>query len=153
MPSKFEKFASKSNEFINDLALELAIPGESAKAYRITRAVLHAIRNHLTIEESLQFIAQLPMGLKAVFVDGWSLHKAKKIHSLNEFLDELENGQEKAAWVDFNTEDDIIDAITTTLFVLRKHISEGEFENVKACLPKPLKQLITESKSKYITLF
>jgi uncharacterized protein (DUF2267 family) len=148
MISKFEKFAAKSNEFLNELALELDIDSDKDQAYRITRAVLHSVRNLITVEEAFQVLAQLPMGLKAVFVDGWTLHKMKKIRTINDFLDELESNQEKSAWVNFNSEDEILDAVIITLRTLRKHISEGEFENIKACLPRQLKQLVPESKNK-----
>lgn len=55
-------------------------------AARIIRSVLHALRNRLSHQESFQLIAQLPMALKAVYVDGWKIKKEfQRISHLNEF--------------------------------------------------------------------
>lgn len=42
---------------------------DSEKASRILVAILHGLREIITLEESLQFILQFPMFLKAVYVN------------------------------------------------------------------------------------
>jgi len=37
---------------------------------RIVRSVFHVLRDMLSTEESLQLIAQLPMALKSLYMDG-----------------------------------------------------------------------------------
>ncbi len=70
MTLDFEKYAAKGNEFINKLAEHLNDPDNRDRAGRILRSVLRALRNRLTVEESLQLISQLPMAIKAVYVEG-----------------------------------------------------------------------------------
>ncbi|MFT5735990.1 MAG: hypothetical protein ACI9SG_000323 [Maribacter sp.] len=45
------------------------------KAGRIFTAIMHALRDIIPPEESLQFIAQLPIFLEGIFVNGWSMKK------------------------------------------------------------------------------
>ena len=76
MSIDFEKYAIKGNEFVSLITNALSVPKE--RAGRIIRAVFHSIRNRLTHEESFQLLAQLPMSLKGVYVDGWKFNKDLK---------------------------------------------------------------------------
>ena len=52
--------------------------------------MFHALRNWLSHEESFQLLAQLPMALKGVYVDGWKFDKAfNRLSHINDFLDEV----------------------------------------------------------------
>lgn len=141
MSFTFVKAALGSNEFLRDLALELGYPGDKELSYNITRAVLHIIRDHLSMEESLMFLGQLPFCLKAIFVDGWSSHQLKRISSPKDLLVELQNGSYKSTFGDFHSEAELLKVVKTTLKVLRKHISEEGFEEIWSFLPVPFKQL------------
>lgn len=59
-------------------------------AGRITRAVLHTLRDRLHTGEAVNVMTQLPMALKAVYAEGWK------------FSDKARNG--------INTETDFIEA-------------------------------------------
>lgn len=143
MALDFNKFAKKGNEFINELAEELGYPENTKKAGRVLRAILHALRDQITIEESVQLLAQFPMFLKAVYVDNWSLHKNKKrIKHLEDFFHEIREIDKRTAQYDFNTDDDIDNALIVIFIVLRKYISLGELEDIKAVLPKELKSIL-----------
>ncbi|HPM32772.1 MAG TPA: DUF2267 domain-containing protein [Chryseolinea sp.] len=61
----FEKYAMKGNEFLHALAVNLK-DSDRAHAARIVRSTFRVLRNRLSVEESLQLIAQLPMALKSV---------------------------------------------------------------------------------------
>ena len=78
MSLDFKKFAEKGNQFLNELAKELGHPEDTAMAGRKLRAVLHATRDQLTTEESLQLLAQLPLFLKAIYVENWKRASKKK---------------------------------------------------------------------------
>jgi uncharacterized protein (DUF2267 family) len=73
MSMDFETYAKEGKAFINLVCEELEIPVD--KANRVVRAILHALRNRLTHEESFELLAQLPVSLKGVYVDGWNLIK------------------------------------------------------------------------------
>ena len=63
----FHKYADKGNLILNEVASELGKNEDKKLAGRMLRSVLHVLRSRLTIEESFQLIAQLPMAIKAVY--------------------------------------------------------------------------------------
>lgn len=93
----FEKYVQESNEFLKEVANELNNGGDTNHAYRVLRTVFHTLREILTTEESLHMIAQLPMLLKAVYVEGWKPATKKKPRSMGEFLECLRANDKQAA--------------------------------------------------------
>src|SRR5690349_19796522 len=94
----FEKHAAKGNEFVHRLAIRLGDEKNRDRAARVLRCVLHALRDRLSLDESLQLMAQLPMAIKAVYVDGWTPNqyhpKIKTVKQLAEAV-RLEDGISK----------------------------------------------------------
>jgi uncharacterized protein (DUF2267 family) len=140
MTTAFNRYASRGNEFISQLAEELNMPYDKPRAYRILKAVLSSIRNHITPEESTQLIAQLPMALKSIYVDGWQIGKKnKRVDTIKEFIDEVYYNSGGYRGRAFNNRIEVEAGIKAVLNVLKKYISEGEFEDVLMCLPSPLR--------------
>ena len=137
------KFAAKGNEFLHDLEVNLRTE-DRAHAARILKSTFRVLRNHLTIAESLQFLAQLPMALKAVYVDGWASREHHKIHSLDDFLVEFVQEDGDAAWRDFGSREDIIDSIRATLHTLRTYVSHEEMEQALGTLPAEIHNAFAE---------
>lgn len=144
MSLNFNQFAAKGNEFLKELARELGYPDDMERAGRVLKSVLHALRNQLTVQESVQLLAQLPMALKAVYVDNWTLHRtSKKAKHIEDFFREIRKIDKQTAQFDFHTDDDIDRAIAVVFLVLRNHLSLGELEDIKAVLPKDLKYMVS----------
>lgn len=138
----FEKYALEGNEFIKQVAVALNRPEDKDYAYRVTTAVFHALRDRITPEESLHLISQLPMFLKAVYVEGWKLSETpKKFESADEFLEEIRHQNKRSADKDFADDEVGIEAILTVFSVLKKHISAGEMNDVRDQLPKGIAEL------------
>jgi uncharacterized protein (DUF2267 family) len=115
--------------WIQDLMSELRW-NDPKRAFFALRAVLHTLRDRLTVEEAVQLSAQLPTLLRGFYFEGWvPSGKPSKEKSMVDFFDRI-NLQFKSA-VDFNPEE-----ITSAVFrVLSRRISPGEIEDVKANLP------------------
>lgn len=146
MALDFNQFAAKGNEFIKNLARELGHPDDTAKAGRILRATLHALRAQLTVEENIQLLAQLPMFLKAVYVEDWTLRKKeKKAKHLEDFFHEIRKIDKQTAQYDFHNDEDIDHALAVVFMMLHRHLSLGELEDLKAVLPKDLKILLSNT--------
>lgn len=144
MSLDFEKYAAKGNEMVNMLAGDLQVPRD--KAGRILRAVLHAIRNRLSIDESLQVIAQLPMALKAIYVDQWNPSKfIERIHHLSEFLDEVRQCDIGSAGYDFGNDASAKLAVKGVFRTLSYYLSAGEFEDMIAIFPTEMKEFVQSS--------
>ena len=136
MALNFNQYATDANSFMKD--------EDKDKAGRILSAILHGLREVISTEESLQLIAQLPMFLKAVYVNGWSSHKKQRIKSMIEFIDLINRFDGVTAVNDFESDKKTIKYIKTTFLVLRKYISHGELKDIRTELPKELKSLIFE---------
>jgi len=147
---KFEKYVATGNDFIKEVAEELTgkpreeiTESDKEKALRITRSVLHGIRNRLMPEEFVDFISQLPMCLKAVAVDGWKIDKTpEKIKHVDEFVEEVYNEDGKVAPRDFGNQEEARKAIKAVLRVIKRHVSDGEIKDIEAEMPKQLKEFI-----------
>jgi uncharacterized protein (DUF2267 family) len=144
MPLNFNQYASEGNAFLKDYAREMDLEGDPAKAARILTAILHALRELITPEESVQLIAQFPMFLKAVYVNGWKLKKQKpRVKKLNEFIALVRKLVGSSADSDFEYKDEVAEQyIDATLIYLRKYVSHGEMEDIRGILPTDLKGLI-----------
>lgn len=149
MSLDFNQYAAKGNAYVNRVAETLQVQRDQAA--RIVRSVLHALRNRLSHEESFQLIAQLPMALKAVYVDGWKHSDSYlRIRRPEEFLDEIRKEDNGMAGYDFGNNQRAALATAAVFNVLFETISEGEGRSLLSTLPESLKlwiQLMEEEKS------
>ena len=143
MPLNFEKNAQKGNKFLNELAAEFGDPMDTNRAGRMLRCVFHVLRDHLTLEESFQLLSQLPLALKALYVDSWTPQRHRmKSRTITDFFNEMIREDGYSSLKDFSTGADVLDAVHLVFKTLRRHISEGEFRNMEAVLPKDIKILL-----------
>ncbi len=141
MSTHFDKYAAKGNEFLQLVAKDLEIPRDMAE--RITRAVLHALRNRLSHEESFHLMSQMPMALKGVYVDGWKYSREfKRINGLAEFLDEVRKEDGKMAGYDFGNNAKARKAVAAVFKSLHYFVSDGEMHDMTEMLPQEMKEFI-----------
>jgi len=146
MNLNFEKYAQEGNRYLNELAKELGHPEDRDRAARILRAVLNTIRDMVPPSENLQLIAQLPMFLKATYLEGYTLRKASaKPRSLDDFFSEVKKNSGRSADYDFPSEEVVRVAVQKVLSSLMRFVSPGEMEDIVAHMPKGVKQFIAES--------
>ncbi len=143
MALNFNQFAIEANSFLLEYAKKLKIEDRD-KAARVLSSILHGLREIISTEESLQLNAQLPMFLKAVYVNGWSSRKKKKIKKTIEFIDLVNRLNGVTSMNDFESDEVTLKYIHTTFLVLRKYISFGELEDIRTELPRDLKSMIFE---------
>ena len=136
--NQFESFAKtvqKTNEWLTELRVDLGWD-DAHKGYLALRAVLHALRDRLTVEEAVEMGAQLPMLVRGFYYEGWRpTGKPLKERTREEFLghvrDDLPPGFDGEA-----------EEIARAVFrLLDRRISEGEVEDVKSLLPKGVREL------------
>ena len=144
MALNFNQYATEGNTFMKEYAKEMNLSKDRDRAGRILTSVLHALRDIISPAESLQLIAQLPMFIKAVYVNGWSLKRDKpKVKRMPEFIELVRKHDGPAAVNDFGYDDDLAEQyIDTTFIYLRKYVSLGEMEDIRDGLPKDLKSMI-----------
>ena len=132
----FDASLQKTQVWINDLMGELGWQEQPQKACLALRTALHALRDRLTVEEAVHLGAQLPILIRGIYYEGWTLKgKPVKERHRSEFLDHV-----AAVFRDDETVDPE-KVMRAVLKVLARHISAGEAENVKHLLPKALREL------------
>ena len=145
MALNFKQFEQEASLFLKDYTQELNLEGDSKKAGRILSSVLHGLRELISTEESLQLLAQLPMFLKAVYVNGWSIHKKNKVKTMDEFIDLIRKFDGPISKHDFKTYEQSEQYINATFIMLRRYISLGELDDIRSELPKDLKSILYPS--------
>jgi uncharacterized protein (DUF2267 family) len=106
------------------------------QAYSYTRAVLHALRDRLTMEEAVHLAAQLPTLIRGLYYEGWKpLQTPYKIKSLEEFyraVDGAFGAYPRASTVDTAA------ATHAVLALLEEQVDSGVMRHVKGQLPREL---------------
>ncbi|MEJ2583785.1 MAG: DUF2267 domain-containing protein [Robiginitalea sp.] len=144
MALNFNQYAQEGHTFIKAYAEHMGFGNDHDKAGRVLTATLHALRDIIPFEESLQLIAQFPMFLKAIYVNGWtSRRKPPRMKHMEEFIELVRKHDGVAAVNDFGYEEDLAEKyIQITFMFLRKNVSLGELEDIRDSLPKDLKYMI-----------
>lgn len=131
----FDSTIQTTNIWLNDILERLGWQ-ESYRAYHALRAVLHALRDRLTVEQAAALAAQLPMLVRGFYYEGWHPHgKPVKERHKEEFLAHIADA--------FRDDPDVDpEQVTRAVFqVLAKHVTVGEIESVKQSLPTELRSL------------
>lgn len=131
----FESTIQTTNIWLNDILDRLGWQ-DPYRAYHALRAVLHALRDRLPVDQAAALAAQLPMLVRGFYYEGWHPHgKPVKERHKEEFL-----GHIAAA---FRDDPDVKPeaVIRAVLGVVAKHVTAGEVENVKRGLPAELREL------------
>ena len=133
----FDHSLQTTKDWLKDLKAELGTDDEQ-KAYVTLRAVLHALRDRLTVEEASDLAAQIPMLLQGVYYHAWNPSKnPEKYRTKEEFLAKIE--QELAAQdVDAET------AAKAVFSMLQKRVPGGEIDDVKGDLPQHIREFWPE---------
>lgn len=143
MKNHFEKYARSGQAFVKKIAAELGDEKDTSTAFRILRATLDVFRDLSTPEESIQFISQLPMFIKAIYVDGWKISGKKAgVRRLDDFVEAV---QEKCRAVnedEFTSPEKCSLAIHAVFRVIKGYVSEGEIEDLRRTLPEELRPLL-----------
>lgn len=145
MALNFEKYAQEGNTFVHNLAKDLDHQDEIGRTGMILRAVLHSLRERITISESLHLLSQLPMFLKAIYVDNWKyLEKPLRLNTKQDFISEVEEHQKQFGEQEFNWKKSTEEIIRIVFKSLDTYVSQGEFQDITDQLPKDLKDLLYE---------
>ncbi len=134
-----DRSVEKAHVWINDLADELGTE-DRQHAYRVLRAFLHAVRDHLSVDEAAQLAAQLPIFIRGVFYEGWDPSGTPdRARDVDSFLHRIAG----EALLSGETEASL--AATAATRVLCRHVSPGEAESVLRMLPEHVRELLTSN--------
>lgn len=136
----FEKYTMKGHEFLNILARKLGDEKNTDRAARILRSVFAMLRNHITVEESIQLLAQMPVAIKGIYVDGWTLsHSKERIRTFDGLINEIALHEGSVIWRDFSNREEVIEAIRAVVETMTHYVSKEEMMEAFEGFPKGLK--------------
>lgn len=132
-----ERSVQKTNQWLNELATDLG--SDESTAWRVLRGYLHVLRDRLTIDEAAQLAAQLPHLIRGVFYEGFDPgHQPEKIRARDAFLARLAERAQLAG------ADEAATAAVTVTRLLRRHISQGEVDDVLSQLPMEIREVLNQ---------
>jgi len=135
-PSIIEHSVEKTHIWLKQLAAEFG-DEDRQYAFRALRAVLHTLRDRLTVEVAVKLGAQLPTLIRGVYYEDWVPSRTPlSIHDVEAFLERVAREGRMSG----ETEASI--AVTAVAHVLREHVSAGEIDDVLAILPVKLRVLV-----------
>lgn len=110
-----------------------------AKSYRLLKAVLHALRDWLHINEAVDLGAQFPTLLRGAYYEQWQPARTPaKPRAKVDFLARVDTAFDKDPLSD--TEE----AVAAVFELLTAKISAGEIEDVRGALPADIRALWPE---------
>ncbi len=129
----FDETVQKTNIWLKEIGQTLDCDRHGA--YQALRAVLHCLRDRLTVNEAAHLGDQLPMLVRGIYYESWHpAGKPEKVRSLDDFLELLTL---ELAQAPLEPED----AARAVFQVLEAHVTPGEIGDVISVLPQQLRVL------------
>jgi uncharacterized protein (DUF2267 family) len=131
----FDHVIIKTRQWLTEIAGGLD-GADMARAWRVLRAVLHALRDRLPLDVLAHFSAQLPMLVRGAMFEGWDPTGKPERIDRGEFLVRVR----REAHLDSITE--AKQAVEAVVAVLWTHVSEGVMRPVAESLPRTYEDLV-----------
>lgn len=134
----FDKTLQTTNIWLQEIMADIG--PDRQRAYHALRAVLHALRDRLTVEEAAHLGAQLPTLVRGFYYESWrpATNPARE-RSAEAFLGRVAAGLQNIRPIDPE------DATRAVFKVLTRHVAPGEIEDVKQMLPQELRRFWPEA--------
>jgi uncharacterized protein (DUF2267 family) len=126
-----------TNVWLKDILDQLKWQSKNS-AYEALRGTLHALRDRLPMEEAVQLAAQLPLVIKGMYFDGWTLRDKP------EKYDKVEFARRVHAQFEFDSNVNPAEIIRAVLRVMYRHMGEGELRDVRSNMPKDIQEWFPE---------
>lgn len=137
-PTATELFAEtiqKTGRWIDDLMTE-AGTSDPRQAYSVLRAVLHVLRDRLSVDEAVNLGAQLPVLVRGFYYDGWRPEgRPVKYRHKTEFLNRVAEAYPGLPVIEQES------AVKAVFRVLSRHVTAGEIRHVRDQLPAEVRDL------------
>jgi uncharacterized protein (DUF2267 family) len=137
VPATISHAVQQTQEWLKELRDNGDLANE-AEAYSVLRAVLHQLRDRLTVQEAVDLGAQLPLIVRGIYYEGWRPSQMpEKVRTKQRFLDEVVM---KLLPHPIAPEP----AVRDVFALLAHHCDPGEIADVIDQLPAEIKELWPE---------
>ena len=135
----FDKSLQTTNIWLKELMENEAVGPDRQIAWRVLGAVLHTLRDRLTVEQAAHLGAELPIIVRGLFYDQWHpAGKPEKERRAEEFVARV--GAELSNLRPVNAEQ----ATRAVFTVINLHVSAGQVEKIRQSLPEDIRRLWPE---------
>ena len=133
----FSTTVDRTNRLLRGIEEAYGWPKELRhQSYDGLRAVLHALRDRLPVEEAAQLAAPLPMLVRGLYYEGWDPSKVPVKMHREDFLERVRRE------FPYEVPDGVERLVETVLHALSRHIPEGEWADIRANLPRDLTSVV-----------
>jgi uncharacterized protein (DUF2267 family) len=134
IPSSISRSVQQTQEWLKTLCEAGSYSGE-AEALAVLRAVLHQLRDRLTVAEAVDLAAQLPTIIRGIYYEGWRPHHTpSRTRTREDFLDAVQASLRPHPVSAENATRDVFS-------LLSQAIDSGEIADVISQLPAEIKDL------------
>lgn len=131
----FNRASEQALEWVRELQQEMKFPNEQS-AYAALRAVLHTLRDCLTVQEAAELSSQMPTLIRGIYFEGWNPARTpQRLHGPEEFAQKVMQAIGK------HPEVHAANATRAVFALLDRRISAGEIDDVISIMPKDLRPL------------
>jgi len=133
----FDKTLQTTNGWLNEIMEEVG--PDRHVAWRVLTAVLHKLRDRLTVDLAAHLGAQLPMLVRGAYYDQYEpSRQPERWSSVDEFLAEVNQAMSGTRPIDPQL------AIIAVFGVLSRHLPKGQIVKVREALPKAVRSVWEE---------
>ncbi len=131
----FDSTLQKTHSWLREL-MESGGYADEKEACGVLRVVLHAIRDHLCVDEVADLAAEMPMLIRGIYYEQWK-PSATPAHERTAagFIARIQ--AQLAPYKDVDAEE----AVFAVFHLLNDHISAGELSDVRGALPHHIRDL------------
>lgn len=135
VPATINHAVQQTQEWLKELRDNAGLADET-EALSVFRIVLHQLRDRLTMEESVQLAAQLPLIMRGIYFEGWVPGQVpdKSVRTQQQFLDKVAL---KMLPRTLSPEP----MVKSVFAILAHHLDPGEISDVISQQPDGLKSL------------
>jgi uncharacterized protein (DUF2267 family) len=130
----FDETLQKTNTWLKEIEAELG--PDRQRSYQALRAVLHCLRDRLSVDQAAHLAAQLPLLVRGIYYEAYRpAGKPKKVRARDEFLKHVSGHFDNVRPIGAD------DAARAVFGVLGHHCDPGEVRNVIEALPTDIRTL------------
>lgn len=133
-----ERTVQKSHVWLHDVCKDLRTEDERV-AYHALRAVLHALRDRLSVDDAAAFGAQLPLLVRGIYYEGWHPHgKPLRLRKAEEFLLLVSSNLAQDTEIELEPRR----ALEAVFGALQAHTDPGAIDKLFRALPPDIQSLL-----------
>ncbi|HYC86368.1 MAG TPA: DUF2267 domain-containing protein [Chryseosolibacter sp.] len=134
----YEQYGTPAKHMLKKIAAELNAPEDLLQAVWITRSVFMAIRDVISLDDSVKLIERLPEDIRMLYTDGWDRSISRKRYETAEnFYNAVRNHSETLP-LDFFDDTQTRQVIQAVFKVLRTTVDAELLDEIKDQLPSAL---------------